>query len=82
MKHKQMKSPFTGGAVQSVLERQTVPFKHETFQMDVETLVCVDTGRRFTTGVMDDAFVDQLHRLWRERHQMIAFRYPNPTYRQ
>jgi DNA-binding transcriptional regulator YiaG len=70
MKHKQMKSPFTGGAVQSVIERQTVLFKQENFEMDVETLVCVDTGRRFTTGEMDDAFVDQLHRLWRERHRM------------
>lgn len=65
-----MKSPYTGGDVRVVTERQSVPFKQETFELDVPTLECVDTGRRFTTGEMDDAFVDELHRLWRERHQM------------
>jgi hypothetical protein len=57
-----------------VIERQTIPFKQETFEMDVEILVCVDTGRRFTTGEMDDAFVDELHRLWRERHSRCPLR--------
>lgn len=65
-----MKSPYTGGKVHTVTERQTVTFKQEVFEMDVATLECVDTGRRFSTGEMDDAFVDELHRLWRERQKM------------
>lgn len=65
-----MKSPYTGGLVRMFTERQTVPFKQEEFEMDVQTLECVDTGKRFTTGEMDDAFVDELHRLWRERHKV------------
>ncbi|WP_114782996.1 type II toxin-antitoxin system MqsA family antitoxin [Botryobacter ruber] len=65
-----MKSPYTGGEVRLITEHQVVPFKQETFEMDVKTLECVDTGKRFTTGEMDDAFVDELHNLWRARHNM------------
>jgi hypothetical protein len=53
-----------------VTERKTIPFKQEEFKMDVQTLACVDTGKRFTTGDMDDAFVDELYRLWRERQEL------------
>jgi len=62
-----MKSPYTGGEVRVLTERQTIPFKQEEFEMEIQTLQCVDTGKRFTTGDMDDAFVDELYRLWRER---------------
>ncbi|GGK83251.1 type II toxin-antitoxin system MqsA family antitoxin [Rufibacter glacialis] len=65
-----MKSPYTGGKVEIITERQSVPFKGETFEMDVETLVCVDSKKRFTTGEMDDKFVDTLHSLWRERYKV------------
>lgn len=65
-----MKSPYTGGEVSIITERQTIPFKQEEFEMDITSFECVDTGKRFTTGDMDDAFVDELHRLWRARHKV------------
>ncbi|CAN5808185.1 hypothetical protein BH24BAC1_BH24BAC1_38190 [soil metagenome] len=67
-----MKSPYTGGEVRVIIERRVIPFKQEEFEMHIPTLVCDDTGNRFTTGDMDDAFVDELYRLWRERNKAIG----------
>ncbi|MFD2245572.1 type II toxin-antitoxin system MqsA family antitoxin [Pontibacter ruber] len=65
-----MKSPYTGGEVRKITAPETITFKDEQFTLEVESYECVDTGNRFATGEMNDAVIERVHNLWRERHKI------------
>ncbi|WP_143436734.1 type II TA system antitoxin MqsA family protein [Hymenobacter crusticola] len=75
-----LKSPFTGGPTELVFDEALYPFRGQEFLVKAPAYKCVDSGELFTTDEQDQVYLDELHRLWRERNgvptseQLIARR--------
>ena len=63
-----MKSPFTGGLTRIVHEAATFKYRGQSFEVGAAQYECLDTQRRFTTTEQDEAFLEEVQRLYRERN--------------
>lgn len=62
-----LNSPFTGGPARLIETTETIEFRGQHFDV---TAPCYEdeNGEQFTTDEQDQVFLDELHRLWRERN--------------
>lgn len=65
-----MKSPFTGGAADLVIEPKEQEFRKEPFTINQHEWQCVETGRYFTNDKLDRINRAQLHNRYREKHNI------------
>ena len=62
-----IKSPFTGGAVNEVFTLEQQSFKGENYWVHARYYQCVDTGKEFTTTEQDEQTLNDLYSQYRER---------------
>jgi len=63
-----MKSPITGKAMVRKEEPGIeVTYRNEKFTITHHFWLCTDSGERFTDTEMDDAFLEEVGRLFKER---------------
>lgn len=69
MSHTPLNSPFSGGSTRIVQTTEPYDFRGQHFQVSA---FCYEDekGDQFTTDEQDQQFLDELHRLWRERNQV------------
>lgn len=63
-----VKSHITGGPTRLVHPTDTFTFRRQEFTITSTCYECVDTGEQFTDTVQDEALVQEMRRLWRERN--------------
>ena len=62
-------SPFTGGAVHEEHGTEKMSYMGEEFEVPVCFYVCEDTQEQFTTTEQDQAWFNELKRLYSQRHK-------------
>jgi DNA-binding transcriptional regulator YiaG len=65
-----MKSPYTGGRVETIKDRVKIKFKEEEFEVDITNYKCVDTGNIFGSPQMIDDVNILVQNLWRKKHKV------------
>lgn len=68
-----MKSPFTGGKVVILSREEEVTFRGEKVKIIRKYYRCVDTGREFTDGKLDDDMMWAVFRAYCEKKGMTSF---------
>lgn len=56
-----IKSPFTGGAVNEVFALEQQTYKGENYWVHARYYQCVDTGEKFTTTEQDEQTLNDLY---------------------
>ena len=67
------KSPFTGGPVTLEKRTDTINFRGEKFDIEVEFYRCSDTGMQYTDSKLDDNAIWRIVRAYCERHDISPF---------
>jgi putative zinc finger/helix-turn-helix YgiT family protein len=63
-----MKSPFTGGLVTIAIEKRSLEFRKDTFEIYYQAYLCNDTGEQFTTDELDEVNTRQVYHKYREKY--------------
>lgn len=67
---KEVKSPFTGGAVELRREWTSERFRREDFNICRHYYICVDTQQEFSNSTLDELNIQQVYNQYRTRHHI------------
>ena len=62
-----MKSPITGKEMKLTIERRSIDFRKETFEIVFHYYKCEDSGEQFTTTSLDDVNMNQVYNQYRDK---------------
>jgi putative zinc finger/helix-turn-helix YgiT family protein len=65
-----MKSPVTGKAMTHQIEKRTMHFRKEAFEVLYHFYLCADSGEQFTTTEMDEINLSQLYHQYRAKFHL------------
>lgn len=62
-----MKSPITNKEMKLTTERRSIDFRKESFEIVFHFYKCEDSGEQFTTLLLDDLNINQVHNQYRDK---------------
>lgn len=65
-----MKSPVTGKEMELHIQKRSVSFRKESFDIAFQCYICEDSGESFTSTGLDEVNMLQVHSLYRSRHNL------------